>query len=124
MADETSGIDVVEKPNAKAIQKLMNDCSTDGRTRIAKELEAIRRELAKDFGGESKCSNMQLALLDMIAREWLFLSMVDSYIAKNGLLLDRKRKRTHGIVADRNRMAATLADHMRTLGVRRKVPGL
>jgi hypothetical protein len=102
----------------------MRACETDGRTRIAKELRAIRLELAKDYGGEAKCSNMQLALLDIISREWLFLSMLDSYIVNNGLLLDRRKRRTHGIIGDRNRMAATLADHMRTLGVRRKVPGL
>ncbi len=46
------------------------------------------------------------------------------YVVNNGLLLDRRRRRTHGIIADRNRMAATLADHMRTLGVRRKAPSL
>ncbi len=124
MSGESNGHVSITKRAADDIRKLLDACSTDGRTRLAKELQSIRTELAKDFGGEARCSNMQLALLDIIAREWLFLSMIDSYVVNNGLLLDRRRRRTHGIIADRNRMAATLADHMRTLGVRRKAPSL
>jgi len=124
MSEQNSMNNAVVKAPLDGIRRLLEACETDGRTRISKELRSIRLELAKDYGGESKCSNMQLALLDIIAREWLFLSMLDSYIVNNGLLLDRRKRRTHGIISDRNRMAAALADHMRTLGVKRKVPGL
>lgn len=124
MSEGKNGSNAVMKGAAGDIEKLVAACSTDGRTRISKELQGIREALAKDYGGESKCGNMQLALLDVIAREWLFLSMLDGYIVNNALLLDKRRRRTHGIVNDRNRMAAILADHMRTLGVRKKVPAL
>ena len=124
MSEESGGGTAVVKSASKDIGKLLAACATDGRTKIAKELRVIRLELARDLGGESKCSNMQLMLLDMIATEWMYLSMVDAYIVNEGLLLDRRKRRTHGIIGDRNRMAASLADHLRTLGVRKKVPTL
>ena len=73
-----------------------------------------------DHGGEAKCSNAQLAMLDVVAREWLYLNLVDSYIMNNGLLLNRRKKRVHGIINDRNRLSEVLAGHMKLLGIRRK----
>jgi hypothetical protein len=120
MSDVINGSSAVVQGALQDIRRLLEVCETDNRTKIARELRSIREALAADHGGESKCSNAQLAMLDVCAREWLYLNLLDSYIMNQGLLLNRRKKRVHGIVHDRNRLSEVLASHMKILGVRRK----
>jgi hypothetical protein len=119
MSEESMADARVVRKRSDEIRAVLKLCESDGRRRISKEHEAIRKELLADFGGQQRCSAAQMLLIETIAREALLLFMTDSYIANLGLLFDKRRRRVHGIIHDRNRIASVMAEHLKALGVKR-----
>ena len=103
----------------EVIRKSLKLCATDRRTMASREFEAICRELFTDLGGRGRCSAAQIIMVNMIARECLLLELTDGYMANQGIAFDRRRKRLHRMVSDRNALADTLAGHLKILGVKR-----
>lgn len=119
MGDKSTDVTrTVKTRSAKEIKQALALCSVDRRTTLHRELQDIRTELVADFGGPEKCSNAELSMLDLIAKETLYLMLVDNFIMATGSVLDRRHRRTHGILADRTRLANALSQHMQALGIK------
>jgi hypothetical protein len=100
----------------------MDACALDGRSSVARELSAMRNELVNDLGGEANCSSQQLALVQIIVREYYLLELFDGFLFSKGRLIDRRRNRLTNGSLDRLKLADSIVRHMAVLGLERKLP--
>ncbi len=89
-----------------------------------------RGEVLADLGGPEQVAATRMALLSAAVGTWIILHSMDRYLfelaAQDGLV-NRRSRRAFAIVADRQRVADSLARQLETLGLDRapaKVPTL
>src|SRR5262249_48846365 len=82
----------------KAVKEL-GARAIDGRTTLAKELEAERRELVTALGGESEVSPQEMAIVDMIAMKRIRRKPIAQWALLNRDRLFDRRKRTLAPIA-------------------------
>jgi hypothetical protein len=49
----------------------------DGRSQVAKAVQAFRRDIIADLGGSGNVSRAKLAIVEQASRQWVMLSSVD-----------------------------------------------
>ncbi len=84
-----------------------------------------RREVLDDLGGLAAVPATRLALLDAAVGTKIVLDSLDRYVfelAVNGGLVNRRNRRAFAIVADRMRVADSLARQLAALGMERHTP--
>lgn len=104
------------------LKKQLDACSLDGRSSVARELSSLRDELVRDLGGESNCSSQQLALVQIIVREYLLLELFDGYLFSKRYLIDRRKRHLTNGAMDRLRLADSICRHLQALGLERRIP--
>ena len=88
----------------------------DRRSALFLELQSAYERLAAGVGGLEVLSPQKLSLLPTCAQLWLELDTLNHYIAKNGNLIDRRKKTLRPIVHDRNKQAMTLKVLLEVIG--------
>jgi hypothetical protein len=90
---------------------------------VERSARALRQEMLEDLGGAEGVSATQRALLDASVGSLIVLQSIDAYLfrlaAQDGLVNKRSR-RAFAVVADRMRVADSLARQLTTLGLERK----
>jgi len=112
--------------NFKDVKKLVDACSLDGRSSVAKGLERLRAELTGDLGGDLSCQ--QSAIVEIVARQFLVLELLDGFLFSRGLVIDKRRRRLTPGFHDSMKLSRSIAEHLSALGLERKpkksIPGV
>jgi hypothetical protein len=80
----------------------------DGRSTLAKTLQAWRADLAHSMGGMDALSAQQAILIDMVVRDRLAIESIESWLAVQPSLVNKRRKSLYPIV----QQLASLKDGM------------
>lgn len=92
--------------------------SLDGRSRESRAIARWKAEVESDLGGN--LSTAQRTLLEAASGDMALLLLADGFIASTTGILNRRKRCFAPIVADRLRVAASLKDTLKTLGLERK----
>jgi hypothetical protein len=103
--------------------KRIADRALDKRTRVSRELEAWRRELVADLGGDAALSAAQRELVAIAARTRLLLDAVDRWLLQQPAVVDRRKRALLPVVRERASLAAGLQSTLALLGLERKASG-
>jgi hypothetical protein len=103
----------------KALQRFSTHV-IDGRSRVAKALDAFRDELVADLGGPENVSRQQYTIINLALKTNLLLESVDAYILKMDSLVHKRRRALYPIVRERQNLADSLARYMQMLGLAKR----
>ncbi|HJT20008.1 MAG TPA: hypothetical protein VJ746_06035 [Nitrospira sp.] len=105
---------------AKAALKQFGDRAIDGRTGVAKALDAWRSELIADLGGKGEVSAMELSIIDMATKTKLLLDSLDVWLLQQSSLINSRKRSVYPVVLQRQQLADALARYMKDLGLERR----
>src|SRR5437870_5202123 len=71
-------------------------------TPVGRVLAERRASLIADLGGQEACSTAQIALIDLVIRNWLLLDSVDGFLLALPSLVDKRHRKVWPVVLDRN----------------------
>jgi hypothetical protein len=97
----------------------------DALSPVGRAARGWRLEVVADLGGPMAVPAAKLALLDAAVGTKIVLDSLDRYVfelAINGGLVNRRNRRAFAIVADRMRVADSLARQLAALGMERHTP--
>jgi hypothetical protein len=95
--------------------------AVDGRTLAARAVKMWKQELLTDLGGEENLSTQKRALVELVVRTRLMVDHVDAYLMELGSPVNRRFKRLHPIVGERQRLVDSLAKLLGQLGLERQM---
>ncbi|MBI4538422.1 MAG: hypothetical protein HY704_02780 [Gemmatimonadetes bacterium] len=84
------------------------------------KLREFRDALVADLGGN--VTAQQQALVNLTIRTALLLEHVDGYLLRSGAIVNRRSRKLHRVVLDRQRLADSLAKYLQMLGLERRGP--
>lgn len=91
----------------------------DGRSSESRDLRKWRGELVAALGGDP--SPQEKALVELVVRDLAVLSVADRFLQENAhALINKRRKSFIPLVSERLRVAASVASHLRDLGLHRR----
>ena len=93
----------------------------DGRTKVAKELNAFRRELIADLGGGASLSTQKLQIVDMAVRTKLLVDTIDNWLLSQRSLVNNRNRSVYPVVMQRAQLVDSLARQLVLLGLKRPV---
>lgn len=108
--------------NYRQLKRTVKSFMLDGRSAVAKQLNVVRNEIARDLGGTESLSAAQLMLVDTAAKGYMLLEAVDGWLFTSGRLVDRRRNMVHRAALDRMRLADSLSRQLAVLGLEKKLP--
>ncbi|HVS90362.1 MAG TPA: hypothetical protein VHF01_19325 [Candidatus Acidoferrum sp.] len=105
---------------AKAALTCFGSCARDGRTRVFKALDELRADLVNDLGGPDAITKQQNVILSLALRTHLLLESLDAFIFTMDSPVNKRRRSVYPVVAERQRLADSLAKYMAMLGLERR----
>ena len=105
---------------AKTALKQFGKRAIDGRTGVAKTLDAWRGELIADLGGEAEVTTQQRAIIDIATRTKLMLDSLDTWLLQQPSLINGRKRSVYPVVLQRQQLADALARYMSQLGLERR----
>jgi hypothetical protein len=106
-----------------ALSKAVGSGSLDGRSALARALASWRGEIEAALGGPDQLSPQEATLLQLAAGDAALVALADAEIARLGDRVIAGRgaaRRFVALVADRQRVASSLAERLRLLGLKRR----
>lgn len=92
----------------------------DQRSAGARALLEWKRELVNDLGGEENLSAQQLTMVELACRARLYLDHVDAWLMAQHSLINKRRRATLPIVAQRMQLSDSLTRLLVALGLQRQ----
>ncbi|MBI4540569.1 MAG: hypothetical protein HY704_13795 [Gemmatimonadetes bacterium] len=86
------------------------------------KLREFRDALVADLGGPENVTAQQQALVNLTIGTALLLEHVDGYLLRSGAIVNRRSRKLHRVVLDRQRLADSLAKYLQMLGLERRGP--
>ena len=125
-----SGLHAVSRTLPQLLERVTDPAIADAAlSPVERAARAWRRDVLGDLGGADQVAAARIALLDAATGSKVILDSIDRYLfglaARDGLV-NRRDRRAFAIVADRMRIADSLARQLQALGLerRRDVPDL
>ena len=91
----------------------------DGRLSAAREVKALRRELALALGGEEQLSPQRRRLVELAARASLIIDVIDGWVLQQPTLVNARNRSLLPVVVQRQAVAEHLAKLLDRLGLER-----
>jgi hypothetical protein len=104
----------------KHAMKQFGSRAIDRRTSTGKALEAWRRELVADLGGNDTVSSSQLVVIDAAVRTKLLLDSVDTWLLQQKSVVNHRKRSVYPVVLQRQQLSDALVKYMQTLGLKRE----
>lgn len=119
-----SGLHAVSRTLPKLLEQVTDPALVDDAlSPVERAARARRRDVLGDLGGADQVAAARVALLDAAVGSKIILDSIDRYLfglaARDGLV-NRRDRRAFGIVADRMRIADSLARQLQALGLERR----
>ncbi len=109
----------------KRAVKELGSRALDGRTTLAKELEAERRELTQALGGDSEVSPQERAIISMIAQKRVRRKIAAQWALLNpDKLFDRRKRSFAPLALQLEQLEESEARLLEKLGLKRRVKQL
>lgn len=91
----------------------------DGRSAPMRAVSKWKESLLVDLGGAANVSTQQMVLVDLAARQKLFVDHVDSWLVQQESLVNKRKRAILPILRERMALADSLARLMTQLGLQR-----
>lgn len=82
-------------------------------------MKAYRDDLVASLGGADNLSTQEHTIIELIAKDWLILQSIDSYLLQAGLF-NKRKKSAYSLTIQRGTIADGLTRRLLALGLNRR----
>lgn len=127
MANDPDNTDKKSDPDIEAIERALTRLTQAGKSpfdwtsrlgEVGRAIEEWRQAIIDDLGGSSNVISTQRIVIDLAAKTFVMIDVLDQYILDpyEQHIIDLERKQAHAVVLQRQKLADSLQRYMKDLG--------